>query len=77
MAEWACVSCRWPPVEGTARDTLYPDMKAGTCSNLSCKTRDKVKVKLRNNVRGAEYAEHVGTTLFRRSNVPPKGDAPG
>lgn len=49
------------------RDTLHPDMKAGPCSNLTCKTRKKVKIKIRNKVRGAEYAEAVGQTLFRRT----------
>lgn len=73
MSEWACVTCKWPPVEGQMRDTLYPDFKAGPCSNLSCPTRKPIKTKLRNNVRGAEYAENPGQSLFRRTSGLPKG----
>lgn len=67
MAEWACIKCRWPPVDGSLIDTLAPDMKMGVCSNLTCKTRVKVKIKLKSKVRGAEYAEATGKTTFRRT----------
>ena len=75
MAEWACLVCRWPPVAGTLTDSLSPDMKTGSCSNLSCPSRKPHKVKLRNNVRGAEYAENPGKAMFRRTSELPKGHA--
>lgn len=66
MAEWACIVCKGAPVEGTLIDTVDPNLKMGTCSALTCKTRKTVKIKLKNKVRGAEYANAVGKTTFRR-----------
>lgn len=77
MAEWACMKCKWPPVEGSLVDLLTPDMKQGTCSNLTCPTRKLRKIKLKSGVRGANYADVVGTTTFRRTNVDAPNPAPG
>ena len=69
-AEWACVICRWPPVEGSLTGSLVETMEIGVCSNLSCKTRALKKIKLKSKVKGAEYAEAVGKTTFRRTDDP-------
>lgn len=66
MTEWHCVKCGAPPVDGTVTDTVSDDLKMGVCSALTCKTRAKVKIKLKSKVRGAEYADALGKTTFRR-----------
>lgn len=61
------MKCKWPPVDGTLTDLLTLSMKQGVCSNLSCPTRKLRKIKLKSGVRGANYADAVGQTTFRRT----------
>lgn len=68
MAEWQCVVCKAPPVDGTLVATVNENLRMGVCSALTCKTRAKVKIKLKSKVRGAGYAEAVGKTTFRRAH---------
>ena len=66
MAEWACVLCGAHPVEGSLAVMLVTNYAEGVCSNLGCKTRKLRKIKLRSDVRGANYADTTGKATFRK-----------